>query len=372
MDLTAKIYIAGHQGLVGSAIMRALSRQGYTNIITKSFVDLDLRDQKKTEQFFGEYQPDYVFLAAAKVGGINANNTYKAEFIYDNLMIAANVIHAAYQHKVKKILNLGSSCIYPKDAPQPLKEESLLSSKLEPTNEPYAIAKIAAIKLCHYYNMQYGTNFISAMPTNLFGPGDNFNLETSHVLPAIMRKLHLAKLLEVGDFDAIRKDFKQCPIGFKINCLQDDWLSVSDSAIKILLASQGVFPDRVELWGSGTVYREFLFVDDLAAALLFLMSNVDASTSGELINIGTGHDLLISDLALLIKSVVGFNGTIVFGKKFYDGVSRKVLDVSKISSLGWKASINLTQGIKLSYNYYMQRADSVVASSLSKKGVFNA
>lgn len=371
MDITAKIYIAGHQGLVGSAIMRALSQQGYKNLITACVGDLDLRNQQQVEQFFALQQPDYVFLAAAKVGGIHANNTYKAEFIYDNMMIAANVIHAAYQHKVKKLLNLGSSCIYPKNASQPLKEASLLSSSLEPTNEPYAIAKIAAIKLCHYYNVQYKTNFISAMPTNLYGPGDNFNLETSHVLPAILRKFHLAKLLEEKNFDALRHDFEMTPIGFSFE-QQYQWKNVSNNEMKQVLAKLGIFTDRVELWGSGNVYREFLFVDDLAAALMFLMKNSDASQVGELINIGVGKDLLINELAELVKKAVGFSGTIVFGKKFYDGVNRKVLDISKIESLGWYARIELAQGVIRSYDYYKQRTGFSQTPSSLQKGVLNA
>jgi GDP-L-fucose synthase len=308
MNKEAKIYVAGHAGLVGSAIMRALKSNDYENIVTKTFQDLDLRRQEKVEGFFSQERPDCVFFAAAKVGGIHANNKYKAEFIYDNLMIATNVIHAAYKYKVKKLLNLGSSCIYPKHAPQPLKEEYLLTGPLEPTNEPYAIAKIAAIKLCQYYNEQYGTSFISAMPTNLYGPHDNFNLETAHVLPALIRKFHTA----------IIENHKE-----------------------------------VTIWGTGAPYREFLYVDDLAQAILFLMEQ-DAFETKPFINIGTGRDLTIKELAILIKKITRFEGSIKFDLSKPDGTPKKQLDISKIEKLGWKNRISLEQGIKQTYQWYLE------------------
>jgi GDP-L-fucose synthase len=315
LDFDSKIYLAGHEGLVGSNILNKLKEDGYKNIITKSFKELDLRNQQATEDFFKQQQPEYVFLAAAKVGGIMANSTYTAEFIYDNLMIAANMIHASYKYKVKKLLNLGSSCIYPKMAPQPLKEEYLLSDYLEPTNEPYAIAKIAAIKLCRYYNEQYGTNFISVMPTNLYGPGDNFNLETSHVLPALIRKFHEAKVEN---------------------------------------------QKHVEIWGTGEPYREFMFVSDLAEAVVFLMKNCDYKDVGEFINIGTGKDIQIKDLAVLIKDIVGFEGDIKFDTSKPDGTPKKLLDISRINSLDWQANVNLRSGIEKAYNWYLSYLDKNV------------
>ncbi|MFA5306233.1 MAG: GDP-L-fucose synthase, partial [Candidatus Babeliales bacterium] len=283
---TSKIYVAGHQGLVGSALIRELTRNGYTNLVLRSFQELDLRKQLQVNDFFATQQPEYVFLVAAKVGGIGANATYKAEFMYDNIMIASNVIHAAHLYGVKKLINFGSSCIYPKHAPQPLKEEYLLSGPLEPTNEPYALAKIAAIKLCRYYNEQYGTNFISLMPTNLYGPYDNFNLETAHVLPALIRKLHLAKLLMQEDYKALYEDLTCYGIGFGLTLSE-----VSDrKEIKALLHRIGVDETRMTLWGSGSVFREFLHVDDLAQAALFITETCDYQDIGECINVGSGLD----------------------------------------------------------------------------------
>ncbi|MCF7800144.1 GDP-L-fucose synthase [Candidatus Babeliales bacterium] len=308
MNFFSKIYLAGHDGLVGSNILRELQTLGYKNIITKDFKDLDLRNQQETEDFFEKEKPEYVFLAAAKVGGILANSTYKAEFIYDNLMIASNVIHASYKFGVKKLLNLGSSCIYPKFAPQPLKEEYLLSGYLESTNEPYAMAKIAAIKMCRYYNEQYGTNFISVMPTNLYGPGDNFDLNNSHVLPALIRKFHEAKNLQ---------------------------------------------KDKVIIWGTGSVYREFMHVYDLTQAVIFLMQNYNYSDIGEIINIGTGQDISIKELALLIKEIIKFNGQIEFDTTKPDGTPKKLLDVSKINKLGWQYKISLKDGVKQAYQNFL-------------------
>jgi GDP-L-fucose synthase len=304
MNHSSKIYIAGHNGLVGSAISRKLKQGGYTNIITKSSNELDLRRQIDVEDFFRNQKPEYVFLAAAKVGGINANNIYPAEFIYDNIMIQTNIIQAAYRHGVKKLLFLGSSCIYPKYAKQPIKEEYLLTGELEPTNEAYAIAKIAGIKMCQAYNKQYGTNFISVMPTNLYGPNDNFDLETSHVLPALIRKFYEAKINNEKE---------------------------------------------VIVWGSGEARREFLYVDDLADALVFLMHNYDGS---DIINIGIGEDVSIKDLAILIKDVVEYEGSIIYNKSKPEGTPRKLLDVSTLDSLGWKAKIDLRAGIQKLVEWY--------------------
>lgn len=349
MNKNSKIYVAGHQGLVGSAIMRALSAQGYSNTVVRSFAELDLRNQVAVDDFFCLEQPEYVFLAAAKVGGILANSTYKAEFIYDNLMIAANVIHASYKYGVKKLLNLGSSCIYPKNAPQPLKEEYLLTGSLEETNEPYAIAKIAAIKLCRYYNEQYGTNFISVMPTNLYGPSDNFNLETAHVLPAVLRKIHLAMLFSRGDIDQIRKDFQSKPLGFSI---QENFENCSESTIIESLNRLGITENSIILWGSGRVHREFLFVDDLATAVVFLMTQKDSCVVDFLINIGVGQDITILDLAELIKQIVGYKRAILFSKSNLEGTNRKLLDISKITALGWTARVKLGDGIMKIYTDY--------------------
>uniref|UniRef100_A0A7C3RL24 GDP-L-fucose synthase n=1 Tax=Dictyoglomus thermophilum TaxID=14 RepID=A0A7C3RL24_DICTH len=354
MKKDSKIYVAGHRGLVGSAILRKLQEKGYTNIIVRTSKELDLRRQEDVERFFEKERPEYVFLAAAKVGGILANNTYKAEFIYDNIMISANVIHSSYKYGVKKLLNLGSSCIYPKYAEQPMKEEHLLTGSLEPTNEPYALAKITAIKLVRYYNEQYGTNFISVMPTNLYGPNDNFNLETAHVLPALLRKFHLANLLRNKYFDEIRDDIKRYPIGFgldkKINLDNKD-------SIREILKQVGITEDYVEIWGSGEVYREFLYVDDMAEGCIFLMENIDAEemkkiTSDYFVNLGTGEDIKIKDLALLIKNILGFEGEIKYDLSKPDGTPRKLLDVSKIKSLGWKPKISLEKGIKKTYEWY--------------------
>jgi GDP-L-fucose synthase len=298
MEKTSKIYIAGHRGMVGSSILRALKAKGYNNFILKTSAELDLRNQQSVADFFTLEKPDYVFLAAAKVGGIVANNTYRADFIYENMMIQSNVIHQAYLNGVKKLLFLGSSCIYPKLAPQPLKEEYLLTGLLEPTNEPYAIAKIAGIKMCDAYREQYGCNFISVMPTNLYGPNDNYDLNNSHVLPALLRKFITAK---------------------------------NDGATS------------VTIWGTGSPLREFLYADDLAAACLFLMDN---HNEAGLVNIGVGEDISILDLAKMVKQIVGFTGDIITDTTKPDGTPRKLMDVSKLTNLGWKASISLNEGIK--------------------------
>jgi len=306
MDKDSKIYIAGHRGLVGSAIMRRLKAEGYKNLLTHRHAELDLARQEKVEEFFREERPDYVFLAAARVGGIYANNIYPAEFIYSNLTIQTNVIHASYLFGVKKMLFLGSSCIYPKHCPQPMKEEYLLGGHLEPTNEPYAVAKIAGIKMCQAYNRQYGTNFLSVMPTNLYGPNDNFDLKTSHVLPALIRKFHEAKIKGLSE---------------------------------------------VEIWGTGSPMREFLHVDDLADACLFLMNNYNKS---EIINIGTGKDLTIKELAEIIARIVKFEGRLVFNSIKPDGTPKKLLDVSRLHSFGWRVKIGLEQGIAKTYKWYVE------------------
>ncbi len=351
MNKDFKIYVAGHRGLVGSAILRKLQEKGYTNIVVRTSKELDLRRQEDVERFFEGERPEYVFLAAAKVGGILANNTYKAEFIYDNIMIAANVIHSSYKYGVKKLLNLGSSCIYPKYAPQPMKEEYLLTGPLEPTNEPYAIAKIAAIKLCRYYNEQYGTNFISVMPTNLYGPNDNFNLETAHVLPALLRKFHLAKLLRNKNFDSIKKDIKKYPLGFGL----DEKINLeSEESVEEVLKQVGITEDYVILWGTGEVYRELLYVDDLADACIFLIKNYNYKDIGEIINIGTGKDIKLKDLAFLIKNIIGFEGEIRFDLSKPDGTPRKLLDISKLKVLNWNPEVSLKDGIRKVYEGYMR------------------
>ena len=313
MDKNKKVYIAGHKGMVGSAIHRRFTKEGHTNFLFKSIEELDLKNQSKVDELFKSEKPDYVILAAAKVGGILANNKYRAEFIYDNLMIEANIINSAYKYGVEKLIFLGSSCIYPKLAPQPLKEEYLLSGYLEYTNEPYAIAKIAGIKLCESYYKQHGANFFSVMPTNLYGYNDNFNLETSHVLPALIRKFHEAE--------------------------------ISNSS-------------SVELWGTGSPYREFLFVDDLADAIYFLMNKIEAKDLYENnlthINIGTGEDLTIAELAGIIQNVVGFKGKLVFDSSKPDGTPKKLLDVSRLHGFGWHHHISLEEGISLTYRWYIE------------------
>lgn len=307
MDKNSKIYVAGHKGMVGSAIVRALNKYGYENIIVASHSELDLTRQSDVELFFNKHRPEYVFVAAAKVGGIYANNTYKAQFLYENLMIAANVIHTAYKTGVKKLLFLGSSCIYPKFAPQPMKEEYLLTGELEPTNEPYAIAKICGLKLCDTYRFQYGCNFISAMPTNLYGINDNYHPENSHVVPALLRRFHEAKVKN--------------------------------------------FPEVI-VWGTGSPLREFLFADDLADACIFLMLNYN---DYGWINIGSGEEISIKDLAYLIKEIVGYEGKIVFDTSKPDGTPRKLLDCSKLKKLGWEPKTSLKEGLKIAYNDFLNK-----------------
>lgn len=349
-----RIYVAGHRGLVGSHLVQKLHQKGYTDVLTRTHAELDLRNQQATHDFFRENRPTWVFLAAAKVGGILANDTYKAEFLYDNLAISVNVIHAAYQSGVRKLLNLGSSCIYPKFAPQPMKEECLLTGSLEPTNEPYAIAKITAIKLCRYYNEQYGTQFFSVMPTNLYGPYDNFNLETSHVLPALIRKFHLAKLLQKNAWEAILQDLRKYPLGFGL----DNQINYeSPESISQALQKVGVTPSRVTLWGTGEPYREFLFVEDLAEACVFLMEDIEperirAFCPDYFVNVGTGEDIRIRDLAQKVAEVVEYDGEIYFDTSRPDGTPRKLLDVSKIKALGWEPRVSLEEGLQKTYLYY--------------------
>ncbi|WP_104707338.1 GDP-L-fucose synthase family protein [Helicobacter ailurogastricus] len=335
---SSRIFVAGHTGLVGRAITACLQEQGYSNLILKTHSELDLTNQSAVEAFFEKERPEIVVLAAAKVGGILANNTYRADFIYENLAIQTHTIHNAYKYGVKKLLFLGSTCIYPKECPQPIKEEYLLTSPLEPTNEPYAIAKIAGLKMCEAYNAQYGTNFIAAMPTNLYGEFDNFDLQNSHVLPALLRKLHLAKLLENKQEEAVLKD---------LNLPREHALS--------FLKQQGISVEAVKVWGSGTPRREFLHVKDLAHGCLFLLKHQAASSTLNHTNIGTGEDISIKDLANLMKEIVGFKGELVFDNSKPDGTLLKCCDVSKIANLGWKASIKLEEGIRGVYDWYLAR-----------------
>ena len=347
MDTKSKIYLAGHRGLVGSAILRRLQKEGFANIITRTHSELDLTNQADTEAFFKRERPEYVILAAAKVGGIMANSTYPAEFIYQNLMIGANVVHASYKYGVKKLLNLGSSCIYPRMAPQPMKEDCLLTSELEKTNEAYALAKISIIKLCKYYNEQYGTNFISAMPTNQYGIGDNFNMETAHLLPMILRRFHLAKLLRNGDFASIQKDLKKYKLGWGLD------EKLENDNIEEILNELGAFKDKVVLWGDGSVYREMMCSDDLADACVYLLMNKDYKDIGELVNITKGDDIQLKDLFEIVKRVVGFEGEIVYDRTKPNGTPRKMMDATKIKELGWQPKIELEQGIKDFYNWYL-------------------
>ena len=381
MEQSDKIYIAGHRGLVGSALLRVFKQQGYTNQLTRTHAELDLTRQEAVEHFFQSERPEYVFLAAAKVGGILANNNYPADFIYKNLMIEANVIQAAYGAGVKRLLFLGSSCIYPKHAMQPMKEEALLTGQLEPTNEPYAIAKIAGIKLCEFYNRQYGTKYRSVMPTNLYGPDDNFDLNNSHVLPALIRKFHLAKLAEHDDWEGINRD------ELKYGTIPEDIKGSLKSISKQNRKSPSQAPSGIMLWGSGVPKREFLYVDDMAAACLLLLDLSDehydalrstgilasatkpdktVSETGVIesedwtmvshINIGTGSDMTIQELAEIIKEVVGYKGDVIWDRSKPDGMPRKLLDISRLKSLGWKPEIQLREGIERTYASYIERS----------------
>ena len=360
MDKNSRIYVAGHRGLVGSAILKNLKTKGYTNFITRTRSELNLTDTLAVKDFFETEKPEFVFLAAAKVGGIIANNTYRADFIHENLMIQNNVIDQSYRNDVKKLLFLGSTCIYPRSCPQPMREDYLLTDVLEYTNEPYAIAKITGIKMCESYNLQYGTNFISVMPTNLYGPNDNFDLEKSHVLPALIRKMYLGKALENEDFKSIREDLARLPIE-RIN---GD--SSSDDIVK-KLNKYGVYRDSsgtvfVEIWGSGKPMREFLWSEDMADACVFIMENRNfgdmypselAEVRNTHINIGTGLDVSIRDLAEMVKKTIGFNGELFFNSDKPDGTMKKLTDVSKLNSLGWSHSVELEEGINLMYQWYL-------------------
>ena len=412
MNKNSKIYVAGHRGLVGSAIVKNLISKGYTNIITRTHSELDLTNQKAVEEFFEKEKPEYVILAAAKVGGIVANNTYRADFIYENLAIQNNVIHQSYVHGVQKLLFLGSTCIYPKEAPQPMPEDCLLTSPLEYTNEPYAIAKIAGIKMCESYNIQYGTNFISVMPTNLYGPNDNFDLETSHVLPALIRKIHLGKCLEENNWEAIKEDLNKNPIeGINGSNSENQILEKLNSyGIEIVVSSElqvekentTNYPLQttqneqskvaIEIWGTGNPRREFLYSEDMADACVFIMENRNfqdivnqqvassklqvencKTTQKELptthhtlptevrnthINIGTGKDISIKDLATLIKDIVGFKGELYFNTEKPDGTMVKLTDPTKLHSLGWKHKVELENGIRTMYEWYLTKGEN--------------
>lgn len=351
MDKTSKIYVAGHRGLVGSALVRNLQQRGYTNLLLKTHAELDLTNQQAVHEFFAKEQPEYVFLAAAKVGGILANNTYRADFIYENLQIQNNVIHASYQNQVQKLLFLGSSCIYPKLAPQPMAEDCLLTDELEYTNEPYAIAKIAGIKLCESYNLQYGTNYIAVMPTNLYGQNDNFDLDKSHVLPAMIRKIYLAKLLDEQNYPAIAQNLQLA--------------TTNQEELKNYLSKYGISRQEqqttLKLWGSGNPYREFLHVDDMADACVYIMNKVNftdliqdkTEIRNTHINIGTGKDLTIKELAAQIKEQLNFNGQIEFDRSKPDGTMKKLQDVTKLHQLGWQHKIELREGIQQVIEWYL-------------------
>ncbi|SFK29495.1 GDP-L-fucose synthase family protein [Proteiniphilum acetatigenes] len=355
MDKQSKIYVAGHRGLVGSAIWQNLQSKGYTNLIGQSHQELDLLDAVAVKSFFDREKPEFVILAAAYVGGIVANNTYRADFIYRNLQIQNNVIEESFRHNVRKLLFLGSTCIYPREAPQPMSEEALLTGPLEYTNEPYAIAKIAGLKMCESFNIQYGTNYIAVMPTNLYGPNDNFDLEKSHVLPAMIRKIHLAKALMNDDWNTVRQDLTRRPVeGISGNSTQQDMESK--------LRKYGISKERVELWGSGKPLREFLWSEDMADASVYIMENVDfpdlAKGKTEIrnchINIGTGKEISIHDLAALIRKTIGYTGEITFDTSKPDGTMRKLTDVSRLNALGWKHTIDVDEGVKRMYEWYIQ------------------
>ena len=355
LEKNAKIFIAGHRGLVGSAIWNNLRQRGYTNLVGRSHKELDLLDGTAVKKFFDEERPEAVVLAAAHVGGIMANLQYRADFIYQNLQIQQNVIGESFRHGVKKLLFLGSTCIYPREAPQPMKEEVLLTSPLEYTNEPYAIAKIAGLKMCESFNLQYGTNYIAVMPTNLYGPNDNFHLENSHVLPAMIRKVHLGKCLSEGDWEAVRKD---------LNARSVENISggTSESEILDILAKYGIYPGKVELWGTGKPLREFLWSEEMADASVYVMEKVDFAdlrpATGDIrnthINIGTGKELSICEVASLIREKVGFTGEIVFDSSKPDGTMRKLTDVTKLHALGWHHTIEIDEGVERLYSWYLE------------------
>lgn len=354
MEKTSKIYVAGHRGLVGSAIWKNLTEKGYTNLVGRTHNQLDLMDASAVKRFFDEERPEYVVLAAAFVGGIMANSIYRADFIYRNLQIQQNVIGESFRHGVKKLLFLGSTCIYPREAPQPIPENALLTSPLEWTNEPYAIAKIAGLKMCESFNLQYGTNYIAVMPTNLYGPNDNFDLVSSHVLPAMIRKMHLARLLMEGKREAIRKDLAARPVG-------DVNATASDEVIDATLSTYGIATDTLKLWGSGKPIREFLWSEDMADASVFVMENIDfdrlRGSDKEVrnchINIGSGREVTIAQVADMVKTAVGYKGEILWDATKPDGTMRKLTDVSKLHSLGWRHKMELEDGIATLYEWYV-------------------
>lgn len=356
MNKDSKIYIAGNHGLVGSAIWKSLQKKGFVNLIGRSHEELDLLDSVAVSEFFEKEKPEYVYLAAAYVGGIMANNIYRADFIYRNLQIQNNIIYESFKHNVKKLLFLGSTCVYPREAPQPISEDFLLTSPLEYTNEPYAIAKIAGLKMCESFNIQYGTNFIAVMPTNLYGPNDNFDLEKSHVLPAMIRKIHLGKCLKENNWDSIRKDLNKRPV---------ENVSGKNSIEEIIsmLKRYGVSANKIELWGTGKPMREFLWSEDMADACIYIMNNVDFSDLSKdkteirncHINIGTGKEISIRDLSQLIKQTVGYTGDITFDPSKPDGTMRKLTDVSKLNSLGWQHKIEIEEGIRRMYDWYTSK-----------------
>lgn len=375
MERNSKIYIAGHRGLVGSGIWRSLERHGYANLMGKTHAELDLVNQQAVNEFFASEKPEYVVLVAAKVGGIVANSTYRGQFIYENMMIEMNVIHAAKEHGVKKLLFLGSSCIYPKMAPQPMVEEHLLTGPLEPTNEPYAIAKIAGIRLCDAYNRQYGTNFISAMPTNMYGPGDNYHPQNSHVLPAFIRRMHLAKLLENSEFDELARIFKSELVSDGsslkgVGAAATDQLT--NEQLMIWLEKSGISKSTINnqsstklaCWGSGSPLREFLYSDDLAEACVFLLENTsyadvafedETGTVQSHVNVGSGKEVTIKELAETVADVVGYDGAIEWDASKPDGTPRKLMDSSKLRKLGWEPNIELREGIARAYEDFKKR-----------------
>jgi GDP-L-fucose synthase len=381
MERNSKIYVAGHLGLVGSGIWRGLERHGYTHLLGRSIDEMDLMNQQAVDDFFAAEKPEVVVLVAAKVGGIQANSTYRGQFIYENLMIELNVIHSAYKHGVKKLLFLGSSCIYPKLAPQPIREEAMLTGPLEPTNEPYAIAKIAGIRLCDAYNRQYGTDFISAMPTNMYGPGDNYHPENSHVLPAMIRKMHLAHALERGDFEELARVCAQEQRSEIRDQRSDEdileWVGKSGisqsssgtpepdaKAADLCPPTSGTRSVRLALWGSGTPLREFLYSDDLAEACVFLIENVDykdtaftdeSGTVQSHINVGSGQEVTIKELAETVKEVIGFHGEIAWDTSKPDGTPRKLMDSSRLRALGWSPKVSLKEGIRCAYQDFLSR-----------------
>ena len=355
MNQSSKIYVAGHCGLVGSAIWSNLQQKGYTHLIGRTHDELDLLDSTAVRRFFDDERPEYVFLAAAYVGGIVANNRYRADFIYRNLGIQQHVIGESYRHGVKKLLFLGSTCIYPRDVSQPMKEQALLTASLEYTNEPYAIAKIAGLKMCESFNLQYGTNYIAVMPTNLYGPNDNFDLERSHVLPAMVRKIHLAKCLEESDMDAVRTDLAKRPV-------EGEDGTGSDKDILDLLARYGITPSGVTLWGTGRPLREFLWSEEMADACVYIMEHVDfddlRDETNEVrnchINIGTGKEIAIRELAQLVARTAGYRGTLAFDASKPDGTMRKLTDVSKLHALGWHHRVEIDEGVERMYRWYLQ------------------